>query len=224
MIAENWIHIILGVVSFGALLLAKNNKKKSEENQKKMQDRRNYEKRFDLFKNSSDFQHSISPFILKLLEKYEEHEKVEKRISVQEIKNIEGELQLTLPESYKIFLKHFGDGGDWVFNQNIDSVRNFSWFTDYRENLYTKIELVGEKKVDVNTLLCLMTEDSNGGAWCWLTSEVSGNGEWPLAYYSLSDEKLHYKVENFTEWLKILTDEGNEVIRELDVDEKLDLG
>ena len=87
-----------------------------------------------------------------------------------------------------------------------------------------KIELVGEKEILANTLLCLMTEDSNGGAWFWLTSEASKNGEWPLAYYSLSDKKLHYKVKNFTEWLKILTKNENEVIRGLDVDEKLGLG
>lgn len=132
-------------------------RKTIKRSQKIIQGRRNDAKRIDLFKNCSDFQHSISPFILKLLEKYDQHEKGEKKLSEQEIKNIEGELQLILPESYKIFLKHFGDGGDWIFNQNIDSVRSFSWFTDYRENLNVKIELVGEKKIRVNTLLCLMT-------------------------------------------------------------------
>jgi hypothetical protein len=95
---------------------------------------------------------------------------------------------------------------------------------EYRKELGNTIELVGEKEIEVNTLLSLMTEDSNGGAWVWLTSENSESGEWPLAYYSLSDKKLHYKVKNFTEWLRLLTKCKSEVIRELDVDDKLGLG
>ena len=66
-----------------------------------------------------------------------------------------------------------------------------------------------------------MTEDSNGGAWCWLTSEKKEN-EWALAYYI--NQKLHFKVENFTEWLNLLTKNGYEVIRELDTEDELGLG
>ncbi|TXD49838.1 hypothetical protein [Polaribacter sp. IC073] len=66
-----------------------------------------------------------------------------------------------------------------------------------------------------------MTEDSNGGAWCWLISEEKKDNEWALAYYI--DQKLHYKVENFTEWLNILAKDGYEVIRELDTEEELGL-
>ena len=86
-----------------------------------------------------------------------------------------------------------------------------------------KIEL-DKREIKVDSLLCLMSEDSNGGAWCWLTSEETKDGEWPLAYYSLSDKKLHYKVQNFAQRLKILINSKGEVIRELDLDYKLGLG
>ncbi len=88
----------------------------------------------------------------------------------------------------------------------------------------SEIELVGEKQIKVDSLLCLMTEDSNGGAWCWLTSEGKDDGEWALAYYSLHDRKLYYKVKDFTEWLRLLVMSKGEVIRELDNENKLGLG
>ena len=73
-------------------------------------------------------------------------------------------------------------------------------------------------------MLCLMTEDSNGGAWCWITTEDKENGEWSLAYYNINDEKFYYKVSSFIEWLEIATTCKEEVIRELDVEEILGLG
>lgn len=68
-----------------------------------------------------------------------------------------------------------------------------------------------------------MTEDSNGGAWCWLTSESDEDGELALAYYDPFKEELFYKVPNFTNWLEILVREKQEIIRILDVDEVLGL-
>ena len=69
-----------------------------------------------------------------------------------------------------------------------------------------------------------MTEDSNGGAWCWITTENNENGEWSLAYFNIDDKKFYYKVSNFIEWLEIATTCKEEVIRELDVEEILRLG
>ncbi|MCL7762280.1 SMI1/KNR4 family protein [Polaribacter sp. Z014] len=213
--------IILGVISFGVSLLAKKNKEKSDETRKKMLKKVEQAKNIERFKNSPDFQHPISNAILNLLENFDVHDKVGKKLNDEEITSIENKLQLKLPISYKIFLKYFGDGGYWVFTQGIDGIQNYSYLKDYNQSLGETIQLE-EQSVNVDSLLCLMTEDSNGGAWCWLTSEVVKDNEWSLAYYI--DHKLHYKVKNFTEWLKLLTKEGYEVIRELDTEEKLGLG
>ncbi|WP_299618453.1 hypothetical protein [uncultured Tenacibaculum sp.] len=69
-----------------------------------------------------------------------------------------------------------------------------------------------------------MSGDSNGGAWVWLTSEKKEDNEWSLAYYSIQDQRLYFKVANFTEWLKLLYRSKGEVIRELDKDYILGLG
>ncbi len=73
-------------------------------------------------------------------------------------------------------------------------------------------------------LYCLMTEDSNGGAWCWMTSAGDEDGEVPLAYYDPSRKKLSYPVPSFSAWLEILVRGKQEVIRSLDLEEKLGLG
>ncbi|WP_299666772.1 SMI1/KNR4 family protein [uncultured Polaribacter sp.] len=222
MTTKTILFIVLGLFSFGVSLLANKNKKKSEEIKKKMLAKRKQQRNVKVFKESKDFQHPISSSILALLENFSEHYDVGKRINDEEIKSIEQKLEFSLPKSYKIFLKYFGDGGYWVFNQSIDSIQNYYWLKDYRQDLKDIIELDGEKSIRVNSLLCLMAEDSNGGAWCWLTSEKDINEELPLVYYI--DNELHYKVKNFTEWLKVLTETKYEVIRDLDKEEKLGLG
>ena len=153
-----------------------------------------------------------------------QHQEIGPKLTDIEIQEVERKIGLTLPESYKIFLKEFGNGAYWIYMTSLDDINRFSYLKEYRKELGNTIELVGEKEIEVSTLLSLMTEDSNGGAWVWLTSENLESGEWPLAYYSLSDKKLHYKVKNFTEWLRLLTKCKSEVIRELDVDDKLGLG
>lgn len=213
--------IILGIFSFAVSLLVNKNKKKSDETRKRMLEKVKQAKNVEFFKNSLDFQHPISSAIVNLLIHFKEHTLVRKKLNDEEIKLIEKKLQLKLPASYKIFLKCFGDGGYWVFSQEIDSIQNYSYLKDYNQSLEQTLQLEGQT-IPVDSLLCLMAEDSNGGAWCWLTSEEKKDNEWALAYYI--DQKLHYKVKNFTEWLKLLTKEGSEVIRELDIEEELGLG
>ena len=213
--------IILGIISFGVSLLVKKNKNEASETRKRMLKKVEHVKNIEKFKNSSDFKHPISNAIINLLENFDVHDKVGKKLNDEEIKSIENKLQLKLPASYKIFLKYFGDGGYWVFSQGIDTIQNYSYLRDYNQSLEETIQLE-EQTLPVDSLLCLMTEDSNGGAWCWLTSEEKKENEWALAYYI--NQKLHFKVENFTEWLNLLTKNGYEVIRELDTEDELGLG
>ncbi|MDX6745666.1 SMI1/KNR4 family protein [Polaribacter sp. PL03] len=213
--------IVLGIVSFGVSLLVKKNKEESNKTRERMLAKVNQAKNIEKFKNSLDSQHPISTSIVHLLENFEIHDDVGNKLNEEEIKSIENKLQLELPVSYKIFLKYFGDGGSWVFSQYIDSIQNHSYLKNYNKSLGETIQL-DKQIIHVDSLLCLMTEDSNGGAWCWLTSEEKKDNEWALAYYI--DQKLHYKVENFTEWLNILAKDGYEVIRVLDTEEELGLG
>jgi hypothetical protein len=60
--------------------------------------------------------------------------------------------------------------------------------SDFTNELGDEIVL-NQKVIKVASLVCLMSEDANVGAWCWLTSEKTTNGEWPLAYYL--NKELH---------------------------------
>jgi len=218
---------VLVFIFFASLIikyLHNENKKKSDVIKKKMQKKVQISKKIKEINESKYNMHKISRLLTTMIEESNLHVDVNPSLSDTEIIDIENKINLTLPLSYKLFLKYFGDGGTWIYANTIDSIRNRSWLSDSRNFLNDTIELEDKKLIKVSTLLCLMTEDSNGGAWCWLTSIKDKNGEWPLAYYSLHDKKLHYKVTNFTEWLKILIESKGEVIRTLDVDFKLGLG
>ena len=151
------------------------------------------------------------------------HLNIEEKLTDDEILSIEKKIGKSLPESYKHFLKTIGAGAELIYYQPIDDIRRYNYLNSFRK-LSQEIELVNEKNVPVNSLLCLMSEDSNGGAWVWLTSEKKENNEWSLAYYSIQDQRLHFKVANFTEWLKVLYRSKGEVIRELDKDYILGMG
>lgn len=176
------------------------------------------------FEQTSTTENQMKELIKILIADSKQHQEIGPKLTNSEIQDVENELGLKLPPSYKIFLKEFGNGAYWLYMNSIDDIKQHNFLKKYRKDLGETIELVGGKEFKVDSLLCLMTEDSNGGAWVWLTSENKKNGEWPLAYYSLSDKKLHYKVENFIEWLRLLTKTKHEVIRELDVEDKLELG
>jgi len=238
------IYIVLGVIVFLISILNSKNQKESKNIKQKMSYKKfmaEKEKEEELRKEmlesrrntsieglkSSKFKnHPIVEYIVQLYKDSNHHTLIGDILTDDEIKEIEEKLGLSLPTSYKLFLKYFGDGGYWVYLNNIDSAKRLSYLNNYRENLEETIELVDGNgtMLKVDSLLCLMTEDSNGGAWCWLTSENQESGEWALAYYSLYHNKLYYKVENFTEWLRILVSSKAEVIRELDLNHELNLG
>jgi hypothetical protein len=160
-----------------------------------------------------------------LLEDTHLHTDIGPKLKEAEIIESEKRLGMRLPTSYRYFLRNFGNSAYWIYNQSLNEVETLSFLKEYRKNLGKTIELVEEgRQIEVASLLCIMTEDSNGGAWCWITSENKDSGEWPLVYYSLSDKRLHYKLENFVMWMKTLTECKHEVIRELDKEEKLNLG
>ncbi|AQS94676.1 hypothetical protein BXQ17_11595 [Polaribacter sp. BM10] len=215
-------YIILGIFSALVIILKNQNDDDSVKIEKKKVVREKSRIMLQKFKNSEDINHPISYVIIKLLENYHVHENPGKVLTNKEIAGIEDKLNLRLPKSYKIFLKYFGDGGDWIFTQNIDSIQKGGFYKtyDYHNQLKKSVYLEAEK-IKTTTLLTLMVEDSNGGAWCWLTHEDKKDNEWAIAYFM--EGKLYYRVENFIEWLNVVAS-NNEVIRFYDKEEKLGLG
>lgn len=154
------------------------------------------------------------------------HMKIGDKLTNWEIDEIEESINKKLPESYKRFLKEFGDGSYWSYSieQGIDSAKDIESFAKRRSSIKLEtLESDGFGSFKTESLLCLMCWNSNQGAWLWLSSENNDTGEWPIAYYSPHDERLHYKIPNFTRWLELLSSYKGELIRELDTEGKLRL-
>jgi len=150
------------------------------------------------------------------------HKKIGSKLSEYEISEIEERLGQNLPNSYRIFLNEFGNGAYWLYHNPINDISKLYKLNSFGKWNKKEIESEDGSFHQIDSLLTLMSEDSNGGAWCWLTTTKTEDGEWPLAYYI--NNKLHYKVKNFTEWLRLLVKCKHEVIRELDKENKLGLG
>jgi hypothetical protein len=182
-----------------------------------------------LFKKLFDKRQSdvidIHSLVKQLKKDSSQHEGVGDPLTEQQIEAFEKKIGLQAPPSFVVFLRQFGNGAYWLYGcQPMDSTNNPFWLRDLRPDAPSMIPLDGSDPVAKDSLLCLMTEDSNGGSWCWLTSEGSAKDEWPLAYYEFMGEKLFYRVESFNHWLSLLVKNRQEVIRTLDTDDRLCLG
>jgi hypothetical protein len=171
-------------------------------------------------KNTSEL--NIRQLIEELKRDSSKHTKVGKVLTEQEVIELESKLGKKIPQSYRTFLKEFGNGAYWLYNNSMNDITYLYHLNTMGRLNMDSLEYEDGTKYPMNSLLCLMSDDSNGGAWVWLTTEKSPNGEWPLAYYSFG--RLYYKVENFTEWIRLLVSCKHEVIRELDKNHKLGLG
>jgi hypothetical protein len=215
-------YIIIGLISAAVIFLRSRNEKEAANIEEKKAVREKARRMLQEFQNSPDFNHPISKSVVKLIENYHVHDNVNNTLTEKQIYNIEERLKLKLPKSYKIFLRYFGDGGDWIFCQYIDRIERGGYLKEFdTHNQLDDYIFLGSEKIKITSILALMTEDSNGGAWVWLTDKVKKDNEYPLAYYICG--KLHYKVDSFAEWLEVAAS-NEEVIRRYDVEEKLGLG
>lgn len=143
----------------------------------------------------------------------------------KQISNFQQEADFILPPSFVTFLKEFGSGAEWLYrSQALDSIDHPNWLNTYRKGLSKMTKIFEGGTVPTKSLLCLMTEDSNGGAWCWLTTMRSPDGECSLAYWDAETAQLHFRIDSFTEWLRTLVVNKGEVIRALDKEWRLKLG
>ena len=113
---------------------------------------------------------NIHALIAQLKIDKDRHEQVE-NLTESEIRKLEEQNGVKFPRSYKTFLQEFGDGAYWLYGrQSMDSAKRPFWLKALHPQTPDMIPVDGDNPVPRDSLLCLMTEDSNGGSWCWLTS------------------------------------------------------
>jgi hypothetical protein len=178
-----------------------------------------------LFGKASDPKDDIYALIKRSKRDFSQHEDVGTPATMEQVSTFEQKTGFSLPPSFRIFVEQFGNGAYWLYkSQPLDSINNPVWLRELYPELPVTVLIDEGGKANRDALLCLMTEDSNGGSWCWITDESSSGADCPIAYFSFG--KLYYKLPSFEEWLKILVSTKMEVIRALDYDkaDKLGLG
>lgn len=126
-----------------------------------------------------------------------------------------------LPESYRTFVRTFSNGA-YLYtlqevsavgagNQQIAAIQDIEWLAgDPREII--AIRDGGETRLGDLVPFAL---DHNRNAWCFLTDSEPSQGEYRVAYLDTTGRKLYCPLPSFREWLKVLIDNQDEVIRVL---------
>jgi hypothetical protein len=154
--------------------------------------------------------------------------------SAEDVAKTETLLGVSLPESYRQFVMEFSNGA-YLFmlqevsavgdgNEQIGPIQNIfhrRWTTGEAltlEELETDIEFKEGGTVKRKHLVPFSL-DHNGNEWCFVTESLGADNEYPVAYLDNSNPGLFGRLENLAAWLRILIDEGDEVIRTLYDDE-----
>ncbi len=207
------------IVFFWGLSLYISDKSESHATKKSVAEKLQMVKRakdkIDAIKLDTQVKDNVMEQIITLLDDYENHQQVGKKLSQVDIQSIEERLNLIFPKSYVTFLEYFGNGGA-IYNNTIVDINKPYFLSHHIKNSNKKVVDEFGDEFNANSLLCLTKEDTNKGIWCWMTNETKNNGEWPLVYFNNSDQTLYYKINNFSKWLNVALESKKEVIKNID--------
>jgi SMI1 / KNR4 family (SUKH-1) len=124
-----------------------------------------------------------------------------------------------LPNSYRTFVRTFSNGAHlytvWEVsavgagNRQISPIQEITWAKGDPQEIIPLRE-GGQTRLGYLVPFAL---DHNANAWCFLTDSEAESGEYPVAYFSTDGRCLYCPLPSFTEWLKVLVDNQDEVIR-----------
>ncbi|TCP24379.1 SUKH superfamily protein [Tenacibaculum skagerrakense] len=175
---------------------------------------KNAKQQIDSIKQSSFVEDTMMELIISLADDYDKHKNVGTKLSDIEIEKIEEKLNLTFPESYKLFLKYFGDGADLVYNVKVMKTSEATYITNQFKDLSEELSTEDET-IQSSSLLSLTNKNNNEIAWYWVVDQSLDNNEWGLACFNSKNLSIEYTVENFTKWLEFLVKSKNNVVTEL---------
>lgn len=175
----------------------------------------------DSIKQSSFVEDTMMELIINLADDHSKHKNVGTKLSDEDIIKLEQRLNLTLPESYKLFLKYFGDGAKLVYNTSVLSSKKIDYLSNLQKDV--KEELASDiSNYKSDSLLSLTKNSKDGISWYWVVDETKTDNEWSLVCFNSKTQSIDYEVESFTKWVELLVDSKNSVITTLQ--DKINMG
>ncbi len=142
--------------------------------------------------------------------------------SAEEVGRTEAALDRALPDSYKTFVSRFSNGAYLFLLQEVSAVGE----GNAQIRAIQDIDRIGEGAPDEAipfreggetryANLVPFGLDSNGNEWCFVAEPGRAGNEYAVAYFDTGGRKLYGKLDGFTEWLSVLVERQDEVIRTL---------
>lgn len=160
-------------------------------------------------------------YLIKSLVKEKEIHETYKVASKEDVEKTENELNCKLPKSYCDFVSQFSNGAFLYMIQEVSAVgdgnkqivpiQRLSLKGMTSVGTHEKINIREGGSVNINYLIPFSL-DHNGNAWCFIVNQMIDE-EYKVAYFDSHNPKLYGIMDNFNEWLKILINNREEVIR-----------
>jgi SMI1 / KNR4 family (SUKH-1) len=137
-----------------------------------------------------------------------------------DIAKTETALGRPLPDSYKTFVGRFSNGAYIFTVQEVSAVgdgnpqiRPIQGIDRIGEGAPDEVIPFREGGETVYGNLVPFGLDHNGNEWCFVIESERPANEYGVAYFDTNGRRLYAKLGSFTEWLSILIEEQDEVIR-----------
>jgi hypothetical protein len=141
--------------------------------------------------------------------------------SDEDVSRTEAAIGRALPESYRTLMRTFSNGA-YLYtlqevsavgsgNHRIAAIQDIHWPAGDPQEA---IPIRGGGEIRLGGLIPFAL-DHNRNAWCFLTDAESSPGEYRVAYFDTFGRRLYCPLPSFAEWLKVLIDNQDEVIRVL---------
>ncbi|CAL2061497.1 SMI1/KNR4 family protein [Tenacibaculum sp. 190524A05c] len=205
--------LLIAVMGF-MYLKSKDTSKSLEDNVSDKMLIKKAKEQIDSIKQSSKIEDSMMELIISLADDHSKHKNVGAKLSDEEISQTEEKLNKQLPESYKLFLKYFGDGADLVYNTPIYNSKKVDFLSNQFDDIKEELQLDSITFQSKN-LLSFTKKNNDNGAWYWVTDTTDNKGEWSLVYYDYDDKTIKHMVKTLPEWMTLLVSSKNTVVSKL---------
>lgn len=162
-------------------------------------------------------------YLIKSLVKEKELHETYEVASKEDIEKTENDLNCKLPKSYCDFVLRFSNGAFLYMIQEVSAVGDgnkqilpmqrlsLQRMTSVETHEMINIREGGSVSIDH---LIPFSLDHNGNAWCFIVNQMIDE-EYIVAYFDSHNPKLYGTMDNFNEWLNVLINNREEVIRTL---------